>query len=457
MRAARGSRILAELPSLLPPLVSILLGCSSAREGSQVDAGGCSDWPIRPGARLVSLDTESRFEVEPFFIQRGDHLAIAWEASGCDDRTKIGYARSGATGDLSPPRYLRSPDGQEASNVTLGWDSLGSLYASWASWTPGPDPAQPSVNPRDLRIQLARWPVGAAGFEAPVELSEPIAEQLYDKPWLLVTDDDTLIVTYGDLRRGGVWAASSTDGGGSFRRALIDPAMSNLAATCPDGRPGGAFVTYFANRTLRVAHTADGGATWSRPQTLAGATPTGDVAYQDPTCVAAGDEVWVAYGRTHDDFNMPVERLLAVEVAHGTLGASVPDTTTVVLDTAGRSTAADGRSDGGVGANFLLTPELARMADGRLGVAAYRSADEGTGTAAVVVAMSSDQGKSFAVERTIASGLSATLRRHVPNWLGDYFGWGATPAGLGVAFVDNGSGWSHIVFDKNVESTATRP
>jgi hypothetical protein len=42
------------------------------------------------------------------------------------------------------------------------------------------------------------------------------------------------------------------------------------------------------------------------------------------------------------------------------------------------------------------------------------------------------------------------LQRHVPDWLGDYFGWGPTAAGLGAAFVDNASGYSHVVFDEAV-------
>ena len=77
-----------------------------------------------------------------------------------------------------------------ASNVTLARDGAGALFAAWASWTPGPDPAQPHVQASDIHIQFTRWPAGASGFEASVELSDPIADSLYDKPWMIVTADD---------------------------------------------------------------------------------------------------------------------------------------------------------------------------------------------------------------------------------------------------------------------------
>jgi len=430
----------------------LALACSG--QSSAPPDSGCGDRPSRPGEQLVSLDSESRFEAEPFLVARNGDLAILWEASGCDNRTKVGYTLAGSAGSLAKPQYLLSPDGQQASNVTAGWDSRGSLFATWASWTPGPDPERPSASPSDIRIQLVGWPAGAAGFGPPIELSETIADQLYDKPWLLVTQDDVILVTYSDLVRGGIWAASSTDAGQSFRRVLVDSMMANLAASCPDGRPGGAFVTYFANRTIRLAHTSDGGASWSQPQTVAGVASSGEVAYHDPTCVANGDEVWVAYGRTHDDFSMPVERLLAVEVAHATLGATAPDTVVVAL-AAGGAAATDDTIDGGAPAAYLITPQLGRRPDGSLVLAAYHAASEDSGASALVVTFSTDGGRSFAPEHTLASGLTGTVVRHVPNWLGDYFGLGSTPAGVGAAFVDNASGLSHVAFIDDIGRPAT--
>jgi hypothetical protein len=422
---------------------------SSAQPQEPVpDARGCSDWPKRPGKTFVSLDGASKFEVEPFFVARQGDLAIAWEACGCDDLTRIGYVRRGLAAGFDKPRYLASPNGQMASNVTIAQDGAGSLYATWASWTPGPDPAQPHVQVSDIHIQFARWPAGAVGFESPVELSEPIVDSLYDKPWMIITSDDVIVISYSDLRRGGILTVSSVDGGASFRRAVVDPSMSNLSAPCPDGRPGGAFVTYFANRTIRVAHTADGGITWSAPVAAAVADSSGDVASQDPTCIASGDEVWIAYGRTHIQANMPVEPLVGVHVAHLTLGTDVPDRDVVALD--GNAQVS---FDGGTGAGFLLFPQFARNVDGILGLAVYRALSEGIGTADLVVVVSTDGGRSFESPIALATGLTPSLQRHVPDWLGDYFGWGLTVAGLGVAFIDNASGFSHIAFDESVLSS----
>jgi len=401
---------------------------------------------------FVSLDGASQFEVEPFFVAGQGDLAMAWEACGCDGVTRIGYRRRGSVSGLDKIRYLASPNGQMASNVTLARNGAGALFAAWASWTPGPNPAQPHLQASDIHIQFSRWPAGASGFEAPVELSDPITDALYDKPWMIVTADDVLVISYSDLRRGGILAVSSADGGASFQRAVIDKAQANLAALCPDGRPGGAFATYVATRSIRVAHTADGGVTWSVPVAVALSDATGNIAFHDPTCIANGDEVWISYGRTLDSYDTPVARLLGVHVAHMILGASVPDSDVTALVGAAQALtdAGDAAGDGGVSPGFLLFPQLARHADGKLALATYRAASEGPGSADLVYVTSADAGRSFAIATTFAAGLTPTLQRHVPAWLGDYFGWGPTETGLGAAFVDNASGFSHIVFDEAV-------
>jgi hypothetical protein len=215
-----------------------------------------------------------------------------------------------------------------------------------------------------------------------------------------------------------------------------------MVGLCPDGRPGGAFITYFANGTIRLAHTVDGGVSWSAPVHAAVSDATGNVAIQDPTCIASGDEVWIAYGRTFDSYDVPVARLLRVQVAHTLLGTAIIDRDVVALE--GAPAIPDGGGPPAPG--FLLFPQLTRRADGTLAVAAYHAAMEGTGTSALVFVVSSDGGQTFGSEVTLAAGLTPSLQRHVPDWLGDYFGWAPASAGLGAAFVDNASGFSHIAF-----------
>lgn len=380
-------------------------------------------------------------------MERAGDLAIAWEAYGCDDVTRVGYTRRrGGTG-FDRIRYLASPNGQMASNVTLALDRAGTLFAAWASWTPGPDRTQPHVEVSDIHIQFARSASGQGDFLPPMGLDEPIPDALYDKPWLLVTPDDAILVSYSDLRRGGIWVACSADGGVSFARALVDKAMGNLAALCADRRPGGAYITYFAVDGIRLAHTADGGATWSAPMVVARSDASGAVALQDPMCVATDDEVWVSYGRTNDSYDTPVARLLQVRVAHLTLTSTV-----VRSDVSALSVAA---SDGS--AEFFLFPQLAREPAGSLALAAYRAGSEGTATADLIYVVSSDGGLSFAKPTTIATGLSPSLQRHVPDWLGDYFGWGPIAAGIGAAYIDNASGFSHIAFAEAVGTVAGPP
>jgi hypothetical protein len=430
-------------------LVAPACGSSPApAKDSATDARGCSHWPSRGDKAFISLDGESQFEVESFLVERQGDLAIAWEAYGCDDVTRVGYTRRRSGVGFDEIRYLSSPNSQMASNVTLALDRSGSLFAAWASWTPGPDRAQPHLQVGDIHIQLARWSADSDGFAAPVGLDEPIADSLYDKPWAIVTADDVVIVSYSDVRRGGIWTASSADGGASFRRVLVDAAMANLASLCPDGRPGGAFVVYVTAGAVRVAHSADGGVTWSSPLNVAVSNTSGAVAYQDPMCVARGDDVWLSYGRTHDGYDTPVARLQRVQIAHMILDATMAASDVIAL--------AGDAGDGPVGSTtaFLLFPQLAAGPDGTLVLAAYRATGEGIGTAELVSVVSADGGLSFGKTTTFASGLTPSLRRHVPDWLGDYFGWAPTLAGMGAAFIDNASGFSHVVFDENVLSSA---
>ena len=420
------------------PLVIFACGPPPPRD-QPPDARGCGDWTAHPGVDFVSLDGESRFEAEPFLVARDGDTDIAWEAAGCDGITRIGYTHRSPNGAFDKPRYLASPNGQMASNITLARNKIGSLFVAWASWTPGPDPAQPQVQVSDIRIQFAAWPVGRSGFGPPTELSEPITHALYDKPWMILTAGDGIVIAYSDLQRGGIWVASSSDAGATFRSSMVDSTMANLAALCPDGRPGGAFITYFANRAILLSHSADQGATWSAPVETATSDGSGNVACQDPMCVAQGDEVWISYGRTRDGYDVPVARLLSVHIAHTTLGAPTIDRDTLAVD-------ATGGADGGSAQGFLLFPQLARRSDGSLGLAAYRTDGTGLGSGDLVYNVSTDGGHSFGKAASLATGLTPSLQRHVPEWLGDYFGWSPTAKGFGAAFIDNASGFSHIVY-----------
>jgi hypothetical protein len=154
-------------------------------------------------------------------------------------------------------------------------------------------------------------------------------------------------------------------------------------------------------------------------------------------CVAKGDDVWLSYGRTRDDYDTPVERLQQVRLLHLTRGSS-----SVLSDVTALAAPAD--------PGFLLFPQLAAGPDVSLVLAVYRATGEGTGTADLITVVSADGGLTFGAPTTIATGLSPTLRRHVPDWLGDYFGFHRIAAGMGAAYIDNASGFSHIALDEAV-------
>jgi hypothetical protein len=113
---------------------------------SVLDARGCSDWPSRAGETLVSLDSESKFEVEPFFVAGQGDIAIAWNAYGCDDLTRVRYIRRDLAAAFDKLRDPVSPNGKMATSHAAG------RVRSLRRWRRG------------------RRDPGKSSFEAPVEL-----------------------------------------------------------------------------------------------------------------------------------------------------------------------------------------------------------------------------------------------------------------------------------------------
>jgi hypothetical protein len=423
-----------------------LFGCSSDEPTARsvADTGGAdamfpgcgtaSADPLASGS-WISLDERSSYEAESFVaIAPSGATAFAWIAKGCDGRTRIGYRGSPAwAGPSGPISYVESPRGQEASDPAIAFDASGAVHLIWASfsWTP-------EGEPYDIHIYVASAASTESPLSAAAELSQPQSSTpIVDKPWIISTADGTLIATYGDFDTGGLVIASLPDPAAPFRRTRIEEGAvgTNFAATCPTGSKGGADLVYYffsgAINEIRAAHTDDGGLTWSSPTSVAADRGTSLVAVDGPTCAARGNDVWICYGRTLDAPNVEVNRLTEVHVAHLAGAGQPPDMDTVVLE------APNG---------FLLHPQLARAADGSLFVAAYRTLSP-DGPAELVISSSSDDGVTWSAPISVASGLTPLLERHVPHWLGDYFGFAPGGNGVVAAYANNAMGNSHIALD----------
>lgn len=400
-------------------------GCGSS--SASPEAAGAGVW--------LSLDDRSAYEAEPFVAIRPDGAWVAaWIAKGCDGRTRIGY-RSGARGDagsFGPIHEVESPRGQEASDPVLAFDATGGAHLVWASysWDSGGEPV-------DIHVYFASAAPGSDRFDASLELSEPrSASPIVDKPWLTALADGTLLATYGDLDVGGIVVASSVDEGATFRQARIEEGAvgTNFASSCATGSGAGADIVYYyysgALDEIRTAHTDDGGLTWSRPISVAVDAGSSLVAVDGPTCVARGSEWWVCYGRTLDLPDVEVNRLTSVHVAHFTQGDPSAATDALVFD-------------GGTG--FLLHPQLVQASNGALAVAAYRVQGPDA-PMELVVASSTDQGATWSEPAVVATGITPVLERHVPRWLGDYFGIAPLAGEIALAYTDNVMGNSHIAW-----------
>src|SRR5262249_19001750 len=145
---------------------------------------------------------------------------------------------------------------------------------------------------------------GGFAFQSPVEVSAPLQNNnFYDKPWVGLTAQGSIIVTYSNQTAIGDYdlvAARSADAGFTWTQSNIahDPTMQmfrNLAFPCTTFAPGRFYVTYLnfptASQELSVGvgYSDDDGVTWVDPSATPIVSAPGEtVAFDDTTCASAG-------------------------------------------------------------------------------------------------------------------------------------------------------------------------
>jgi hypothetical protein len=255
----------------------------------------------------------------------------------------------------------------------------------------------------------------------------------YDKPSIAMSSTGEVLLTYADFTNASAAAlvlARSADGK-AFTKSIIanDATFGNLAYLCLDVSKGASATLYVAhlgaNAGLTVHRSIDGGATWTST-----ALENLDVLFQDVTCVAKDNDVWVSYakgvGYTPGE-NPPAD---SVQVLHSTDGAASFLAPTQV-------TAA--------GSDKYLFPKLHRSADGKLHIVEYSGQ---VGAPVNLELMSSDnQGASWTKSPLVPAG-TFVVNRQLANWLGDYLGFSSAGTFGFVSYTENTLNKSHIAFSK---------
>lgn len=370
-------------------------------------------------------------------------VAVAWIDVDQQGGSNIGYTFStndGAT--FAPPSLIFSPDNRVSSDPVLAIDPAGNIYVTWVGFK-----ASFNGTPSSMRIYVSIAPAGSTVFGAPIQVSPLMDnEALYDKPWITVTNKGTVVVTYqrdAMPNEFGIVATRSSDGGKTWQQSFVvdDPSGSlfrNLAFPCAPKTGDHLWVTYlaydgFAMKT-KLARSDDGGATWQPEITVS--QPNEKVAFDDPNCIAEGEQVWVSYGLSKDPLDQmagATQKLNSIQLAYSSDGGQSITWHMEVADTAASP--------------FFMHPQMA-LEDGLVADFVYYAG-----------AMDEDPNGSFRRSRVslgVGIGPSSVVEQPITylqarsdlRWVGDYVGIHWRAGQLYTSYVANASGAAQIAFAK---------
>ncbi len=392
------------------------------------------------GGVAVSNDARNLFESEDQIAVASDGtIGIAWTAfRTTSPEILLGYRFSTDGGaSFSAIGYLTMPAGLIAGDPAITADAMGNFYISTLGM---------HVTGQNLdytRVYVAKAAAGTTTFDAPVEVSDPMTTVFHDHPKTFVTADGTIVTSFMESQTisssstTGI-TASSKDGGQTWTRSFIVDAAANefanlfwfcegqgiLYSTYLEAPPTGYYVA--------LRSSTDDGATWSTTSTvisLGSETPAG----LDPTCVANGNDVWVAYGTTPSPVTSQndLDPAHALRVAHSSdRGASVGATRMDALDTAAGS--------------LGLIPLMTRETGGALDIAYLTGNADGDTMGSMRYVRAS--GATFGSSVVVDGPLLFTINRAADTWVGDYLGSVVHGTGLYLAYPMNAQGVTHIYF-----------
>jgi hypothetical protein len=371
-------------------------------------------------------------------------VSVAWIDVDNQGKSTIGYTFSTDDGgSFGAPQQIVSPGNRVASDPVLAIDGSGNIYVSWVAYLLGGMGGQPS----SMRIYVAVAPAGSTTFGQPIRVSPPNdGGALYDKPWITVTNTGTVVVTYqrdAQPNDYSLVAARSTDGGMTWQRTNVadDPTGSvfrNLAFPCAPKNGNHLWVTFLAldgtGVDVKLARSDDGGATWL-PETLV-SLANENVAFDDPNCVADGEQVWVTYGLSLDPMDQMAatsQKLNSVQLAYST--------------DAGQTVASRGEAADLGAAKFFMHPQIAREDGGAIDVVYYVGDLDQDGNGSFRRARAPFLG-GFSPALPVEAPVTFLQARSDQRWLGDYTGIFWRGGQAYTSYVVNTSGTSHVAFAK---------
>lgn len=400
-------------------------GSDAGDEGAAGSNAGGLDPGVISKSSATFVDTEMHVAAAA-----NGFVAVAWIGIQGNGGSTTGYVFSQDDGvTWGAVQQLASPNNEVSSDPVLATDSQSNVYLTWIGFQ-----RDTQGNVSDMHVYASIAPAGTTTFGAPVEVSQGVAE--FDKPWITVMPDDTVVVTYAKTSTGGILAARSTDQAKTWTNVTIveDGGFRNLVFPCHDASGDRLYVAYHAGGGIGLRWSDDGGATWPDPnKTAVAAQGEGQPAFDDPTCAAAGSEVWVVYGLSSDKFGTQSSpKLNRLRLAHSSDGGATIDARYDALDSAAGA--------------YAMHPYLVREDGGALDLTYYAGASDGDTKGSFRVARSTDGGKSFAPSLVVHQPITFLSSRADPKWLGDYSGLWWTRGHLYMAYANNQPSYAHTAF-----------
>jgi hypothetical protein len=375
-------------------------------------------------------------------------VSISWIDLDNQSNSTIGYTFSSDGGaSFAPTQQIISPGGRVASDPVMARDLDDNLWVTWVAFRYGPG-GQPS----QMAIYVAEAPAGSTAFGAPIQVS-PVNDSgaMYDKPWITVTNTGTILVTYErDLNNNdlSIVATRSVDKGATWQQSFVARDQSgstyrNLAFPCAPRTGNHLWATYVAfvgsslTPQVRLARSDDGGATWLPEVNVS--TFGEKAAFEDPSCAADGENVWVAYGLSKDQIDQQAattQKLNSLQLAYSADGGS-----TFAL----RSEIADAKAG-----TFTMHPQIVIEDGGALDLVYYAGGgdEDPNGTYRFARAPAPATASPFAQSLIVESPVTFLQARSDARWLGDYTGLAWYQGAAYTSYVQNSSGMAHIAFAK---------
>ncbi len=375
----------------------------------------------------ISMTATSELEDEPTVaVGTQGIVAAAWNGN-TNNTPVIGYAFSTDGGKTWLPPGIASPaDSFGYGDPTLVTAADGTIYLSFVAF---------DMNFTMGRVHLAKAAPGTTSFAPAVVVNAPTDVGPYDKPVMAITKGQEILVSYSDYSSNQIVVARTSDGA-SFTQTPAgkpDPAPG-LSMPCPSSSGGRTWVVFRGATTIQLRWSDDDGATFPTAN-ASRVSPSTDnnLSEEDPVCVGNGNDVWVAYGLSHDNLDPSKYNWkdYALRLAHSSDGGA----TFTVVDA----------HDPTAGALFM-EPALALEPKGTLDLAYYVGNMQGDMAGSFRVAQSTDGGQTFKPSSVIASPLMFNDDRTTLFWQGDYSTIVPSGGTLYTTFGHNIPGPDHISF-----------